>query len=998
MLNNWLRIKTAASIVALLTVCALSSVEAANTGTLRGKVMDVDTKDALPGASILVKGTSIGASTDLDGNYVIQNVPTGDQTLVVSYVGYVAITTVVKIAESGETVMDFNMTATAITSKNVLVTAQARGQMESINQQLSANHIVNVVSAEKMKELPDANIAESIGRLPGISLQRSAGEAYAVVVRGLSPKYNEVTIEGVPMSSTNYYDRGIDLSLLGDDLVKGVEVSKTLSADMDADALGGTVNLTLRTADAGLHYDVWGNGGYNKLRDSYGNYKFAGSVGDRFLNDKVGILVLGSAELKQLPSDQFSATYAVPIYSSTARQFSVSTQSAQLTDNTTKRHRYGASAIIDYASDFVDLKLLNIFDQKSDSNITRSFTTNFNQNNFYNQTYINETNTSQRTHSLQANFKFAGTELPISLSYTRSDQRVPNGLEFDIQQTNIPAIPSSAMIYGVPSTLIKDYTGVMNPNSPTSTMANMLSNNIALTDISYDIKADWRIPFTLSDALSGKVSVGGKYHNVDRTSSRTQTYLYLQYGAGAGNRNRLIADFPFLTGAANLQSGIGAAPFTDHNYDRTNILGYPIGPGHDVYRMANMYNTDYAANKSTYWQNGLNSYNQNYIDKESSTAGYLKVDLNVGSDLTIVPGIRYQEENTDISAYHIVANPTNQNGLTGTPTFAENKRDNPNWFPSVNIKYKATDNVQLMGAAYRSVSLPSYGQVNPLVVYQPSTAIVSNNPLLKPSTAWNFDIGGSVFSDAIGLFTVDFFYKEITDLIYNMQNYYALSPYPLVGAPSDIFDRLPDKNYFDSAQVVLNREAGLAMSIPMNDPDKAYLRGVEFSWQTHMWYLPGLLSGLVLDLNLSLMSSNQMYPWFKVVGPAIGNKDTLVYTTTAGSLQDQPKAIYNAILGWDYKGFSSRFSARYQQLTLTSMDTRYGLENSYYDNVLLIDISVKQQLITGLSVFANITNINSHIDNYYFSHPAYLAYAAGQLPTSQQTYGWALQFGLSYFY
>ncbi len=144
-------------------------------------------------------------------------------------------------------------------------------------------------------------------------MQRNAGEAYAVTIRGLSPKYNEVTIEGVPMVSTNYQNRGIDLSLLSDDLIKAVEVSKTLRPDMDADALGGTVNLTLRTAQPGLHYNIRANGGYNNLRDSYKNYKFSGNVSNRFFNDKIGVLAQGNIELKQLPSDQFNAAYDTPI-------------------------------------------------------------------------------------------------------------------------------------------------------------------------------------------------------------------------------------------------------------------------------------------------------------------------------------------------------------------------------------------------------------------------------------------------------------------------------------------------------------------------------------------------------------------------------------------------------------------------------------------------------------------------------------------------------------
>jgi outer membrane receptor protein involved in Fe transport len=184
----------------------------------------------------------------------------------------------------------------------------------------------------------------------------------------------------------------------------------------------------------------------------------------------------------------------------------------------------------------------------------------------------------------------------------------------------------------------------------------------------------------------------------------------------------------------------------------------------------------------------------------------------------------------------------------------------------------------------------------------------------------------------------------------------------------------------------------------MNDPADAYLRGIELSWQTHFWYLPGLLSGIVLELNASFMSSNEEYPYFFVKAPKIGNKDTLVYSTTEGALQNQPKAIYNAILGWDYKGFSSRFSLRYQQLTLQSLDTQYGLEDSYYDNVLLFDISLKQQIIDNLSVFANATNVNNHVDNYYFNHPAYLTSTAGSLPTSGQTYGLNAQFGISFAY
>jgi TonB-dependent receptor len=352
-----------------------------------------------------------------------------------------------------------------------------------------------VVSAEKMKELPDANIAESIGRLPGISLARNAGEAYAVVVRGLSPKYNQVSIEGIPMSSTNYYDRGVDLSLLSDELIKGVEVSKTLRPDMDADALGGTVNLTLKTAQVGLHYDIKGTGAYNNLRDTYKNYKFTGGVSNRFFDDAIGVQIQGNIEEKQMPSDQFSAGYDTPTYNSTVGQFYVTTGSATLTQTSTKRHRYGVSLILDYASDFVDLKLFNVYDQKTDSNVTRTYLTNFSNNSFTDQIFINETKTIQQTHSLQALFKIWGTELPVSLSYTKGEQNIPNRQEFDFLESGAgTALPVSQRIYGEPSDLIHTQ-GVMNPfatanGSNLTTLNNLFESATNLLDESYDAKAD----------------------------------------------------------------------------------------------------------------------------------------------------------------------------------------------------------------------------------------------------------------------------------------------------------------------------------------------------------------------------------------------------------------------------------------------------------------------------------------------------------------------------
>jgi hypothetical protein len=320
----------------------------------------------------------------------------------------------------------------------------------------------------------------------------------------------------------------------------------------------------------------------------------------------------------------------------------------------------------------------------------------------------------------------------------------------------------------------------------------------------------------------------------------------------------------------------------------------------------------------------------------------------------------------------------------------------------VNIKYKAGENIQLMGAYYSSVARPNFSDVSPLVDYGVSGSInASSNPYLKPAIAQNFDFGTSLFSNTIGLFSVNLFYKEIKDLVYSIPSYMPYKRGDIVHAPSDILNRLPGLAYFDSTWLYGYQSA--TTSIPFNNPEKAFIRGIELSWQTHLWYLPGLLSGIVLDLNLSFMSSHTYYPYFDDNSAV---KDTLWtstnprrirkieyyqdYKTRPGSVLNKPKAIYNAIIGWDYLGFSSRVSFRYQQTTLTGLDAKFSLADTYYDNVLLVDVSLKQKIIGNLALFTNFMNIGSHVDDYYYTSPK------GNLPTSSQTYGFTAQFGVSY--
>ncbi len=210
------------------------------------------------------------------------------------------------------------MEIVAIEGRTFEVIAQASGQRQAINQQLSSNQIINVVSADKIQELPDANAAESVGRLPGIIVLRSGGEGDAVVIRGLQPKYNKILIDGVQMSSSNPDDRGSDLSTISSNMLDGIEVYKTITADMDADVIGSTVNFSLREAkpnDSAIpRFSALIQGSYNNLSkayNKYNNYKYVISAENRYLSNRFGVFAQFDMESKNLTSNELGASYTI---------------------------------------------------------------------------------------------------------------------------------------------------------------------------------------------------------------------------------------------------------------------------------------------------------------------------------------------------------------------------------------------------------------------------------------------------------------------------------------------------------------------------------------------------------------------------------------------------------------------------------------------------------------------------------------------------------------
>ena len=223
----------------------IHSIYAQVPGNISGTIGDKTSGEKIPFASVRLEGTSLGASTDEEGKFIIRRIPAGNYQLIATYIGYVEQKISVTVVAGKTLEVNVELDYAGVQSEVVEISAQASGQLAAINEQLASNTIKNVVSSDRILDVPDVNAAESVSRLPGISLIRSGGEGQKVAVRGMSPQYNVMMVNGVRMQSTDRNDRSVDLNMIAPNILSGIEVTKALTADMDADAVGGTVNLRI---------------------------------------------------------------------------------------------------------------------------------------------------------------------------------------------------------------------------------------------------------------------------------------------------------------------------------------------------------------------------------------------------------------------------------------------------------------------------------------------------------------------------------------------------------------------------------------------------------------------------------------------------------------------------------------------------------------------------------------------------------------------------------
>lgn len=309
------------------------------TGIVTGRAVDRQGA-VLPGARVKLEPGDITGATNGQGEFNLIGVAPGDYTITISYVGFANFSGPAKVVAGQTTRVDAQLKVAAH-GEEITVVADVQGQAEAIQEQRTSDNILDVMPEGVIQSLPNENVADVVGRMPGVSLERDEGEGKYVQVRGTEPRLNNTMVDGVEIPAPEGTVRQVKLDSVPSDIVESIEVNKTLAANQDADAIGGTVNLVTKKASDLPTLKFETIGGWTPILNTRYIGILSATAGMRFGHDKkFGALFSGSYDyngrgiydIEPSPDDVAAPTYG----------------SMDLREYRYKRYRWGFAGSLDY--------------------------------------------------------------------------------------------------------------------------------------------------------------------------------------------------------------------------------------------------------------------------------------------------------------------------------------------------------------------------------------------------------------------------------------------------------------------------------------------------------------------------------------------------------------------------------------------------------------------------------------------------------------------------
>ncbi len=785
----------------IFSLSFLSIITFSQEGRIAGKVTD-DKGLVLAGANAFIETLAKGAATNQQGNFNILSIAPGNYKLRISYLGYQTQELDIVVESNKTLYLEVNLKPGIVQGGEVVVLGErAESQAKALNQQRNNDNITNVVSSDQIGRFPDQNIGDALKRIPSITVNYDQGEARFVNIRGTEPRLNSVMINGERVPSAEAEIRNVQVDLIPSDMIQTIEVSKALTPDMDADAIGGAVNLVTRSAPSGLRLSGTAGSGYNLLSEKP-IWNGALIAGNRFLEDKLGVVISGSWYDHNLGSDNTEGAW-------TEDDGTILPEEWEVREYRIRRLRQSISGAFDYRiSPSNNLFFRAMYNHRNDWENRYRLTYKIEDDEMERQTkggIDNDANDNarledQKTYTLSLggdHVLFNSINMYWSAAYSKASEERPNEryinfLIEDVPQTYDISDPEAPMI---------SYASEA-PSDFSNWELDELTEEYQYTEEKdFNVKLDFDIP--VNEGLNkSNLKIGGRFRNKDK------------------ERNNKFYEYKPVDGFETL-ADVAKADFSDPDF----LAGdYLIGQftskeflgGLDL-NNANLFEKEdkpdeYAAD--------------NFTANEKILAGYAMWSQNFGPQWKVIAGVRL--ENTDIE---YEGNEFNEDTEEVSPTAGSDSYVNV--LPGVHVKYNFNPNTILRFAWTNTIARPNYYDLVPYRLVVPDDEELEiGNPTLEPTTSMNLDLMAEYYYESVGILSGGIFYKSIKDYIY-------------IYNAKDYLDPVSGNTY--------------EVSQPRNGAE-ATLFGFEFALQRRLDFLPGFLNNLYFYSNYTFTSSTADNP------------------------------------------------------------------------------------------------------------------------------------------
>ena len=732
---------------------AEEKVNVVKQATIRGRIIDAS-KQTLPGASIYIENLRTGVTSDVNGYYTFSNLNPGTYTIKISYVGYSPVEMKITIP-AGKTLEKDVVLNEGLELQEVVVGGAFQGQRRAINSQKNSLGITNVVSADQVGKFPDSNIGDALKRISGINVQYDQGEARFGQVRGTSADLSSVTINGNRIPSAEGDTRNVQLDLIPADMIQTIEVNKVVTPDMDGDAIGGSINLVTKNSPYKRTITATAGSGYNWISEK-AQLNLGFTYGDRFFNDKLGIMLSASYQNAPSGSDDVEFVWdtdskgTICLTDYQIRQYYVTRErqsySAAFDWDINANHKLFFKGIFNNRNDWENRYRLTLKDLNKDVNKKKEGAVADNKASVRLQTKAGSPNNRnarlerQRTmdFTLGGEHLFGKLSMDWNASYARASEERPNerylGYElkkqnFDIDLSDIRRPYASAQ---AGSTLI-------------------LNNNFSLQELTEQqediVEKDLKFSMNFKLPL-----VKGFYSN------------QLRFGAKVVDKSK-DKDLEFYDYEPVDEKAFNSNSFS--NTSEQNRNGYMPG---EKYKAGTFISKEYVGgldlNNSSLFNKTENPEELagEYKARETVTAGYLRFDQNFGKKLSAMVGLRLENTHLKYNGRKLTLNDDGDpESLTVTPDVKDSYL---NILPSVLLKYNVNEDFKIRGSFTETLSRPKYSALIPNVnINNKDSELTLGNPELKPTTSFNFDLSADYYFKSVGLVSIGIYYKDINDFI-----------------------------------------------------------------------------------------------------------------------------------------------------------------------------------------------------------------------------------------